>query len=92
MKKVFKFIKELLDKIPFNDNKSNIGQIIFFLGLAIDFWDKLLPVLTTVEQYVSPQYAAGIGAVIVVVGKLHQILKKLFPEEIPDLKNAPKKK
>jgi len=75
MNDFFKWVEKGLAILPFNGQKANIGQILFYFGLALDYFDKLVPALQAIAGVVSPQWAAAIGAVIALVGKIHQVLK-----------------
>ena len=75
MNDFFKWVEKGLAILPFNGQKANIGQILFYFGLALDYFDKLVPALQAIAGIVSPQWAAAIGAVIALVGKIHQVLK-----------------
>jgi len=63
---MFNFVKELLDKLPFNGKKTSIGLVL----------GSLLQIVPNIVPFLPPQYAAIGAASIVLLGAIHKLLKK----------------
>lgn len=81
---ISKYVKGILDKIPFNNYKSYLGILILILSavktglgeahIASPFLIAVLDILQKIDGVVPIQDA---GIVVLVTGVIHKIIKKL---------------
>lgn len=74
VKEAIKTIKNIMDKLPANGHKTNIGDILMYIGLIGTIAEQSQPLLQAMAGFL-PQYAIAIGAAIAIAGKVHQISK-----------------
>lgn len=79
MKEFWKSLDKWLAYLPFNGQKTNIGDLVTLLSVITLIVEKFLPGLEELAKHLPPEQAAIITALIGVlvgtVGRFHQLAK-----------------